>query len=157
MTDNEHVDKATNESEPNPKVSDPFGVIEDSSFPRSYKEYRIVDSFSVFAQSEEQALQRWQFFKDVLSQLFANEWHPHDLVKFVVPESMNKPGNKPTCEFVAEEWIEKPDDLHGGMASSLFPEWAWLDPNHDAGWNAGVLADQIMQGQSEQDDEDMYS
>lgn len=139
------------EGEVEPRISDPHGVIEDSSFPRSYKEYRITAPFMVYAHSEEQAWKRWEFFVEVLSQLAVNSWHSHELVEFVVPALVDRPD--PTIEFIKEHWVESADDLRESMVSGLLPEWALLNPDHDKDWDPGRLAYRIFHGQLEPGDE----
>lgn len=153
MADNDRGDGAMTDVGSPASISDPYGVLDDSTFPRTYKEYRFNAPFLVFAHSEEQARERWQFFEDVLSQLAANEWHAHELVTFVAPESLTDPRVKPTVELVEEHRVDHPEKLHGSMASGILPQWAWLNPEHDAGWDPEKLAYRILHGQLSPEEE----
>ena len=144
-------DQATNDRAG--RTTDPYGVIPDDAFPRSYQEYRVTAPFLVMAHSEEQARQRWQFFTEALGHLFANEWGPQALVTFVVPESLSNPGAESKLEHVAEHTIDDPRELAPSMGTGTLAEWAWLNPEHDADWEAQELAEALMINDEDDDAE----
>jgi hypothetical protein len=119
-------------------------------FPASYKKYRVIEPFAIYAHSEEQALQRWEFFKSVLEKLAFNGWHRHDLVTFVEPWGLSNEATNPEIEFV-EELVAESFPI-GSMASGELPEWAWLAPAHDKDWNASHVAYRIFAGKLDEED-----
>jgi hypothetical protein len=121
-------------------------------FPKSYKKYRVIEPFAVYAQSEEQARQRWQFFLSVLERLAGNESHRHDLVTYVEPERFSDDANGPVFAFIDE--FEDDSFPHGGMSSGYLPEWDWLAPENDKDWSAAKLAYRIFNGRLDEEDEE---
>ncbi len=121
---------------------------EAKDWPKSYKVYRIRNTFEIVAHSEEQARKRFDDLMQFLGVLAGYDEFPHPAVRYVRNPGVIE-GVELDFEAVYESWSE----VSVSMGSNMEYLFDWFDPDSDADYDPYALAKSVLFCEDEDDEE----
>jgi hypothetical protein len=116
-------------------------------WPRSYKVYRVTNTFEIVAHSEDQAKKRFRDLMSFLDNLAVLSDFPHPVVRYV-----RLAGEIDRVELDSEEVYHSRADMGISTVSNMEYLSDWWDPESDASLDSARLAHDALFAQSDAED-----